>query len=51
MIAWIRRMFCAHAWRRPLPLVVLGTGEPLTNAKWYCPKCAALSQKETSHDD
>jgi hypothetical protein len=36
---WFKRLFCRHEWRKPLRLVALGTGEPLTEAKLICRKC------------
>lgn len=47
-MGWVRRMFCAHDWRKALSLVVLGTGEPLTNAKRICLKCGTLSHKDST---
>lgn len=44
---WIRRLFCDHEWRKTLPLVVLGSGEPLTTATHWCCKCHASKTEAT----
>lgn len=43
---WLKQLLCDHAWRKPLPLVNIATGEPLTGAKRYCRKCGKSSRKE-----